>query len=69
MHKTLLKMGELDTRFKDINHNLLKVGSFYGRTKIKDPVEFDYLVVLDELALMRSLLRRFVKRIQDLDTL
>ena len=49
VHKTLLKMGEDVTRFKDINHDLLKVGSFYGKTKIKDPDEFDYLVVLDEL--------------------
>ena len=33
VHKTLLKMGDDVTRFKDINHDLLKVGSFYGKTK------------------------------------
>ena len=49
VHKTLLKMGEDITRFKDLNHYLLKVGSFYGKTKIQEPNEFDYLVVLDEL--------------------
>ena len=41
VHKTLFKMGEDEYRFKDINHDLLKVGSFYGKTKIKDPDEFD----------------------------
>ena len=49
VHKTLLKMGEDEHRFENINHDLLKVGSFYAKTKIKDPDEFDFLVVLDEL--------------------
>ena len=49
VHNILIKMGEEDPRFKDINQDLLKVGSFYGKTKIKEPDEFDYLVVLDKL--------------------
>ena len=45
----LMKMGEKDRRFQNLRHNIIKVGSFYGGTKIKEPDEFDYLVVLDEL--------------------
>ena len=47
---SLLKnMGDMDPRFANLKDNLLKVGSFYGGTKIKEPDEFDYLVVLDDL--------------------
>lgn len=45
----LNNMGDRDPRFTKLKDNLLKVGSFYGGTKIKELDEFDYLVVLDDL--------------------
>ena len=45
----LQNMKDRDPRFAVPKDNLLKVGSFYGGTKIKEPDEFDYLVVLDDI--------------------
>ena len=45
----LKNMGDRDPRFANLKDNLLKVGSFYSGTKIKEPDEFDFLVVLDDI--------------------